>query len=225
MSDKPQHQCLCRAAGSGVPFEIGGDLRIIYPLRLKDWGVIEQHLLVLQKKAVPLDDLTSELFEVIRNETKVHKSIDLVDLFNYSTDLNGDGPALRLWLALRQQETYAQCQQWIRDLAQNGSFRDIVVIQNQADGIDMFALLDWPDRQPQWVEEMAGKKEKNRVVDWKVEAHALAELFHLDPISFGELTLYQVRLLQWDLKSLQGTAEISFEKLRGMRRLHSGKAF
>lgn len=188
------HLALSRAFAAGLPFDIGGELRLLEPMRLRDWGVLEQILLMQQKEATSVESLPADVASLLHEEIKLSRSVDLGDIIQFSTTEEGAG--YRLWLALRQQHSHANCAGWVHETIQQGRFPKLVATHNQADGIDLFAYLDWP----KILEVPGGDKSQ----DWKTTVRWMAEFYHFDPQTLGDQTLYQIRLLQWDLNRLQG---------------------
>ena len=58
-----------RPSGAGVPFEFNGKTLIFEPLGLKDFGVIEQHLLSKQKNSMQImKEILVEMADILTPE-------------------------------------------------------------------------------------------------------------------------------------------------------------
>lgn len=210
-----RHYALCRAVGAGVPFWIDkqDDPVILHPMRLKDWGVVEQSILLQRKKDYPVDGLPEDIIEELG---KLSRSVSLADLSNYV--LSPENAHWRLWLSLRGTREYTQCVADIQKLQTEDRFREYTVCANQADGTDYFALMDWPVHPfHNEMQQLQGQK-KNNKLDWKVEVHVLCEVYGISPAEVGELSIYQFRMLQWSSDSLRGKfTAIPSEELRHLQ--------
>lgn len=211
----PQY-ALCRSVGSGIPFSLGegGDAVtvLLEPMRIRDWGVLEQMLLLRRKQETMLGDLDETAYEALKETLKTNRSVPVEDLFSYAS--TQEGATWRLWLSLRGKYSHCQCVQWVDTLAGTKRLGDYLVCAAQADGIDLFASLDWPVLPYQEELETLRKHKKSGVVDWKLHMSALAELYNLSPAQIGELTVYQVRLLLWDREALQGKISMTPDEHR-----------
>lgn len=192
-------------------------------MRLVDWGVLEQHLLLKRKQSIILDDLPQEVVDGLKESIKIDRSVPLNELIDYAS--TPTGAIWRLWLSLREKYSYSQCAEWIANLDSDGKLGEYLAIAAQIDGIDIFASLDWPVLPFQKELELlhAKKNEGKTSVDWKVQISVLAEVYHLSPTAVGELTIYQARVLTWDREALQGRIKLTPDEHRNvvaMRKAH-----
>jgi hypothetical protein len=214
--------------GSGIPFVLGDEpdavTVLLHPMRLKDWGAIEQTLLLERKRALALTNLSEEQYEVLKDSLKQDRSINMEDLIDYASTVSG--APWRLWLSLRQEYPYWQCLDWVDALVAQRRFEEYLVAAAQADGIDLFANLDWPKLPFQEELSLIRKsKKQEQSVDWKLHISAIAEGYHISPAEVGELTYYQARVLLWDRESLQGNIKLTPEEFRNVVTTRKARKF
>lgn len=190
---------------------------------MRDWGVIEQMLLLQRKKETFLSDLDDDATEALKETFKLNRSVPIEDLFAFAS--TQEGATWRLWLSLRGQYSHCHCVQWVDNLAATHRLGDYLVVAAQADGIDLFASMDWPSLPFQ--EELAAlrKNKKAGDVDWKLHMSAMAEMYNLSPAQIGELTVYQVRLLLWDREALQGKVTLTPDEHQNLVAMRKAKRF
>jgi hypothetical protein len=204
---------LCRSVGSGIPFILGDGADavtvLLQPMRLVDWGVLEQKLLFERKRALDLDNLDTETAALLKDTLKADRSIDLGDLFSYAD--TRPGATWRLWLSLRLQYPYWQCVEWIDTLVGQKRFEEYVGAATQIDGIDLYAGFDWPKlRAQEFVSKV--RKTQDQDLDWRLHVHVAAEAHNISPREFGELTIYEARLLLCDRETLEGKVKLTPEE-------------
>ena len=182
------------------------------PMRLVDWGTLEQLLLLRRKQSINLEDLPEHVRSSLADQIKADRSVPINELIHYAS--TREGASWRLWLSLRTQYPHCQCVKWVDTLAEENRLGEYLAVSLQIDGLDTFADMDWP-RMP-YAEELASMNsgKQSVSVDWKVHTNAVAELYGVGPHEFGELTYYQARLLLWDREALSGKFKISREQAK-----------
>lgn len=197
---------LCRAIGAAVPYDING-MRLLYPMRLCDWGVCENTILYPNTEAFDFAvqsrlTIGKEIRPALREACKQNNYLSFEDVNDFI-----DTPAgivLTAWLCCRGSLTYEECEQWVQGLTPERQ-RLFCRTRNYVSAVDLMATLDW---QPSLGTD--GTK-----TNWPTWIRAVSELIcpGMSPQQVGGLTLYQLRMLTCNHKELEGTVEVPSSEL------------
>lgn len=197
---------LCRAVGAGIPYEFAGRTRVLYPMRLVDWGVCEHFLLCNNQPAIDFAihsrlTIGAQIRPALREACKQKNYLSYEDVSDF-TD-TPPGIALTAWLCFRGAFEFEECEQWVRDHPREHS--RFCRTRDQISAVDLMAHLDWPIA-------VGTDKEKTNWLTW---LRGLSEVIcpGMSPSEIGELTLYQLRMLTCEHKELEGVTTIPKSEL------------
>ena len=214
---------LSRAVGAGIPHFILGEMRMLYPMRLCDWGALEQW--ILSQRSESLDVAVTarraigpEVAKVLREEVR---SIGRVSNEEFNAFVSTDFAIhLSLWMCLRFSVPFEECQNVGRDDA-----KEFVRVRDQISGVDIMSSFDW---KPDFDEDDNPTKETK---GWLATIKSIAEAWcpGLSPSQIGELTFHNFRILTSDFDQLAGRRKkMPMWKLEGYlkkKREYDEKAF
>ncbi len=200
---------LCRAIGAGIPCTINGRTRILHPMRVSDWGMCEQVLLLSRQPAFEF---------AIQSRLEIGKSIkpalrEICKKSNYLSfeDINEfidspHGVTLTMWMCFRGAFEYEECELW-QQQASVSERSQFLRSRNQISSVDLLSRLDWP----------VSLETDDKRTNWMSVIRSVCEVScpGISPNRVGDLTLYQLRGLTCDYKELEGVTTIPRSELQG----------
>lgn len=196
---------LSRCIGAGVPHFILGEMRMLRPMRLLDWGACEQWILSKRQEAFDVAIVARSVFgtcvkEDLGSQLRQQSYATFSEIHDFSQTLFG--ASLTLWLCLSQSVPFGECAECSAD-----ELNRFARIRDQISGVDLMQTFDWP------FIESAGDDGKKQ--NWLIVVRNICEAVcqGMSPNEVGSLTLYQLRMLALEFRQLQGTKKIHRSEL------------
>jgi len=202
-----------RAVSAPTPIEVGGTLWLASPLRLKDFGIIENHLLntrpsMLRTALRNVRNLPHEVAElaiVVANEEdeRAPNHIRPQELQSYLT--TRDGCVMALWLMLRHNHevTFERVDGLVSH--DPNELADLISQQNLANGMTKLAERDWSAGWDDEDDEPESADADPKRFNWKYAIRKVCEAYlGLTPEAVGNMSLYTFRMLYLDAGNVKG---------------------
>ena len=198
---------LCRAIGAGIPYEINGRTRILWPMRISDWGMCEQVLLLSRQPAFEFAiqsrlAIGKTIKPALREICKRNNYLSFEDTSDFIDTPHGI--ALTMWMCFRGKVEYEECETWLQTASERSRF---ITSRKQISNEDLLSLLDWP----------ISLETDDKRMNWMSVIRRVCEEIcpGISPNQIGDLTLYQLRGLTCEPKELEGKTTIPRSELQG----------
>lgn len=231
---------LGRVLGCPAPCWLDNATWLMQPLRLRDWGTIEQHLLFhdpgnplrdLNRAAGQLQDdpeLAQHLLELTRADLRSNKRRRTIGQKQVMAWIGTpEGIVLSLWLCLRHNSnqrfhTLEGVERCLSELPQR-SLEELVRLRDQLSGTDLLASSDWIDPLEGVRPSRRAKRLKmldETFIPWRTNCYTWLIDAGVTPEVIGNWTLYELKLYtssRDDLGLKDNTDGISRREARGLR--------
>jgi hypothetical protein len=203
---------LCRAVAAPLPIRIGGQLRLLSPLRLVDYGTIENYLLAQRPSplmavrksllGIPVEVVGSLVEAAVEEERRLPNYIDPDSMQRYLETRTGSALALWLMLSRHQPAKFDEADEYVHALPDD-EFERLLVTQATINGLTEASERDW--LRTTAVDDDEAQPAKRKRFNWKYAVRQLCEAYMgLTPSDVGELTMYTFRELYIEAANVRG---------------------